>query len=323
VKIDRIFFSVLVFQRRNVTNSLQRNSKSKQGLHSLKQHFSVLRISMRVGLSVISILLLSISLFGQEAAKPEQNAKPAQPEKSQPERTGSKKSNFELSVKTKPILNISLKAEKIKLVDIAAEMSKRLKTPIVVGASLQKEVVSIEFTELTLEPAMQLMAPAVYIDYEIDTGAVTPPKALGIFFQDANSGEPPLSPSAQGATQSILIEGHTEEGVEPQTEDDRKRLEEQPLRIQYQNNNLSVKAKKQPLALVLLKIGEELGIPVEIQTEPKDVIDAEITKLPVEDAIRKLSPNIRLFMRANLMHAERRALRLVLSDPTKTAEQGL
>jgi hypothetical protein len=305
-----------------VINNLQGNSTRKQGLLSLNQHLSVLRLFPKVGLSFISILLLSIPLFGQEEPKPEPNAKPAQQEKPQSERTGEKKPNFELSVKTKPILNISLKAEKIKLVDVAAEMSKRLKTPIVVGASLQKEVVSIEFTELTLEPAMQLMAPAVYIDYEIDTGSVTPPKALGIFFQDATSGEPPLSQAAQGSTQSILIEGDTEEGVEPQTDDDRKRLEERPLRIQYQNNSLSVKAKKQPLALVLLKIGEELGIPVDIQVEPKDVIDAEITKLPVEDAIRKLSPNIRLFMRADLMHAERRALRLVLSDPTKTAQQG-
>lgn len=261
-------------------------------------------------------------LFGQETARPEQNAKPDQQEKSQTERAADKKSDFQLSVKAKPILNISLKAEKIKLVDIAAEMSKRLKTPIVVGPSLQKEVVSVEFTELTLEPAMQLMAPTVYIDYEIDTGSLNPPKALGIFFQDANSGEPPLSPSAQGATQSILIEGDTEDGVEPQTEEDRKRLEERPLIVHYQNNSLSVKAKKQPLALVLLKLGEELGIPVDIQVEPKELIDTEITKLPVEDAIRKLSPNIRLFMRANLTHAEKRALRMVLLDPTKTARQG-
>ena len=273
-------------------------------------------------MSLISILLFSIPLFGQEAPKPEESAKPDQQEKPQTERPAAKKSDFQLSVKAKPILNISLKAEKIKLVDVAAEMSKRLKTPIVVGASLQKEVVSVEFSELTLEPAMQLMAPTVYIDYEIDTGSLNPPKALGIFFQDANSGEPPLSPSAQGATQSILIEGDTEEGVEPQTEDDRKRLEERPLIVHYQNNSLSVKAKKQPLALVLLKLGEELGIPVDIQVEPKELIDTEITKLPVEDAIRKLSPNIILFMRANLTHSEKRALRLVLLDPTKTAQQG-
>jgi hypothetical protein len=59
-------------------------------------------------------------------------------------------------------------------------------------------------------------------------------------------------------------------------------LEEQPLRIQFQNNILSVKAKKQPLVLVLLKIGEELGIPVDIQYEPQDVIDTEISKVSVE-----------------------------------------
>ena len=120
----------------------------------------------------------------------------------------------------------------------------------------------------------------------------------------------------------MLVEGDTEEGVEPQTEADRKRLEEQPLKIQFQNNILSVKAKQQPLVLVLLKIGEQLGIPVEIQYEPKDIVDTEISKLSVEDAIRRLSPNIKLFLRADLKNAERRALRLVLTDPAKTAQQG-
>ena len=288
----------------------------------MKPRLFICCTAVKLALIAVSILLLSQPLCGQEVAKPEQDAKPATKEKNQAQRPAEKKSKFELAVNATPILNISLKAEKVKLVDIAAEMSARLKVPIVVGASLQKEIVSIEFSELTLEPALQLMAPAVYIDYEIDTGNMTPPKPLGIFFQDATSGEPPLSPQAQGSTQSILIEGDTEEGVEPQTDEDRKRLEELPLRIQFENNSLSVKAKKQPLALVLLKIGEELGIPVEIQIEPKEVIDTEITKLPVEDAIRKLSPNIRLFMRADLMHAEKRALRLVLTDSTKTAQQG-
>ena len=30
---------------------------------------------------------------------------------------------------------------------------------------------------------MQLMAPAVYIDYEIETGSGMPPKPLGIYFE--------------------------------------------------------------------------------------------------------------------------------------------
>jgi len=270
------------------------------------------------------IAIASSAAVGQET-KPE-GAKPAtaNPDQAKSQTpTAAEKPDFTLSVKTRPILNISLKAEKVKLVDVAAALSKRLKIPVLVGSNLQKEVVSIEFSGLTLEPAMQLLASAVYIDYEIDTSAGVAPKPLGIFLYDSTSGEPPVTAVVQGSSQSMLIEGDTEDGVEPQTDEDKKRLEEQPLKIHFQNNILSVKAKKQPLAVVLLKIGEELGIPVDIQFESTDIIDTEISKLSVEDTVRKLSPNIRLFLRADLLHAERRALRLVLADPATSAQQGL
>jgi len=279
-----------------------------------------------MGLAAMIICTSIWVAVGQESSQPKQDPKTAvsstdqtKPEAEKP----TEKPPFALSIKTRPILNLSLKAEKVKLSEIAAELSKRLKTPVLVGQSLQNEIVSIEFSSLTLEPAMQLLAPAAYIDYEIDTSAGISPKPLGIFLYDANSGEPPLTAVIPGSAQSLLVEGDTEDGVEPETDDAKKKLEEQPLRIQFQNNILSVKAKKQPLVLVLLKIGEELGIPVDIQYEPQDVIDTEISKVSVEDAVRKLSPNIRLFLRADLLHAERRALRLVLADPAKTAQQGI
>jgi hypothetical protein len=265
-----------------------------------------------------------IALLGVAMAQEKPQAEdPKAAEKTDQTKATLKVGEFALSVKTRPILNIALKAEKAKLVDIAEALAKRLKAQVVVSPNLQKEVVSIEFSALTLEPAMQLMSPAVYIDYEIDTGPVAQPKPLGIFLYDTTTGEPPLTAVVKSTTQSLLIEGDTEEGVEPQTEADKKRLEEQPLKVQFRNNILSVKAKNQPLSLVLLKIGEELGIPVDIQYEAPDMVDTEITKLSVEDTIRKLSPNIRLFLRADLLHAERRALRLVLADPTKAEQQGL
>ena len=287
----------------------------------------ILRIGdrlLRSGLIVSLVIASAVVAGAQEPQKPTADSK--QDNKVEASKQSAEKPKeklgFALSVKSNPILNISLKAEKVRLVDIASELSKRLKTPVIVGASLKDEVVSIEFSSLTVEPAMQLMAPAVYIDYEIETNGTTPPKPLGIYFYDANSGEPPITALIQSSTQSMLVEGDTEDGVEPQTDDDRKKLEEQPLRIQFQENRLSVKAKKQPLVLVVLKIGEELGIPVDIQFETKDVVDVDITKMSVEDAARKLSPNIRLFLRADLLHAERRALRLVLTDPTKTTSSG-
>jgi len=288
----------------------------------LKVYLSLSR-NLNFALLAIVIAIASSAAVGQET-KPE-GAKPAtaNPDQAKSQTpTAAEKPDFTLSVKTRPILNISLKAEKVKLVDVAAALSKRLKIPVLVGSNLQKEVVSIEFSGLTLEPAMQLLAAAVYIDYEIDTSAGVAPKPLGIFLYDSTSGEPPVTAVVQGSSQSMLIEGDTEDGVEPQTDEDKKRLEEQPLKIHFQNNILSVKAKKQPLAVVLLKIGEELGIPVDIQFESTDIIDTEISKLSVEDTVRKLSPNIRLFLRADLLHAERRALRLVLADPAKSPQQG-
>lgn len=230
------------------------------------------------------------------------------------------KPGYVLSVKTEPLLNLSLKADKSNLAVIASDLAKRLKVPVFVGPAMKAESVSIEFSELTLEAALQLLAPHVYVDYEVETGSGNPPKPLGIFLYDAEQGEPPPTAVVQGASQAILIEGDTEEGVEPATDEQKKKVEEQPLRVQFRDGVLSVKAKKQPLVLVLLKIGEELGIPVDIQNQSNEIVDIEISKAPIEDALRRLSPNIRVFIRADLTRGDRRALRLMLPNPATSMQ---
>ena len=278
----------------------------------------------RLGLLIFIVMtMLSVARSQETASSSKQD--PKQPQtasqsKTEDKKTGPAKPTFTLSVKTQPILNISLKAEKAKLAEIAVALSKKLKIPVFVGAGVEKELVSTEFSELTLEPAMQLLAPAVYIDYQILTGSGEPPRPLGVFFYAADQPEPSPTAIVTGSTQSLLIEGDTEEGVEPETEEERKKEEEQPLKVSFANNLMSVKAKKQMLALVLLKIGEQLGIPVDIQSDAVEVVDIELSKMPVEDVVRRLSPNIQLFMRADLSRAERRALRVVLPAVSKTAQ---
>jgi len=264
------------------------------------------------GLTLAALICLGAftTAFSQKAATAQADAK-------QPKTAA--KPAFVLTVKTRPILNISLKAEKARVSDVAQELSKRLKIPVQLGKQRQNEFLTVEFSELTLEPALQLLAPQVYVDYEINTGEMMP-KPLGIYLFDENQGEPPLSAAVNGSTQSMLIEGNTEDGVEPETEEAKKKLEEQPLRITFQNNLLTVKAKKQPLPLVLLKIGEQIGIPVEIQDQTTSIVDTEISKLPVEDVVRQLSPHIRLFLRADLTHAEKRALRMVLAEQAQATQ---
>ena len=132
-----------------------------------------------------------------------------------PDKKAVKKPSFTWTVKTRPILNLSLKAEKASMADVAHELSQRLKIPVFLGPERQKETISIEFSELTLEPALQLMSPTVYVDYELDTGSANPPKALGIYFFDLNQGEPPATTVVVGANQTLLVEGNTEYGIEP------------------------------------------------------------------------------------------------------------
>jgi hypothetical protein len=258
------------------------------------------------------------------SARSQEPPRPVQPVKETitPDKKPAAKPRFTLAVKTKPILNLSLKAEKANVADVAHELSQRLKIPVFLGPERQKEAISIEFSELTLEPALQLMSPTVYVDYELDTGSGNPPKALGIYFYDLNQGEPPTTAVVAGSNTAMLIEGNTEDGVEPATDEAKKKKEEEPLRIKYESGVLTVKAKQQPLPLVMLKIGEELGVPVDIQNEKMDPIDANISKLPIEDVVRQLSPNIKLYYRADLTRAEKRALRIVLAEPMKAAQPG-
>jgi len=268
--------------------------------------------------AALVLLMCTAAAFSQQ---PEPEKKPAEKDaKTQTAKAGVKP--YTLTVKSRPILNISLKAEKANISEVAQDLSKRLKIPVFLGTERQKEPLTIEFSELTLEPALQLLSPTVYVDYEIETGSQNPPKALGIFLYDVNQGEPPASAVVNGTNQSMLIEGNTEDGVEPESDEEKKKKEEEdPLRVSYLNYQLSVKAKQQPLPLVLLKIGETIGIPVDIQDERMEMVDANISKLSVEDAVRQLSPNIKLFVRADLSRSERRALRLVLAHPPKPDQE--
>jgi len=272
--------------------------------------------ALGITLSAWVCLALFTTSLAQKPATPETDTKSAQKDAK-----ATAKLPYTIKIKKSPILNITLKAEKAKMSEVPQELSKQLKVPVFLGPERQNELVTIEFSELTLEPALQLMSPTVYVDYEIETGSGAPPKALGIYFFDAEQGEPPVTAVVNGSTQSMLIEGNTEDGVEPETDEAKKKLEEQPLRVEFKDNLLSVKAKKQPLALVLLKIGEELGIPIDIQEQNVGtVVDAEISKLPVEDVVRQLSPHIRLYLRADLTRAERRALRIVLAETPKPTQ---
>ena len=207
------------------------------------------------------------------------------------------------------ITAVSLKADKASMPAIVADLSKQLGTQVILGPSLAKKAITVEFYDLPFETALGLLAAHVYIDYEIRANAQ--PTPLAIFLMDQDDPEPAKTAVVQGSSEAMLIEGNTEDGGE-QSELNR---EEDPLEVELEDNHITIKSKKQPLAAVVLTVAQILGVPGEIKYDSDEIVDTEIKDTPYEDAIARLSPNIRLYVRADLTRSKRTALRLALLPP--------
>ncbi len=272
------------------------------------RHFTV-RTLLRVVLPALIVIAGSNAAFGQTEPVPSESPRPAE---AGPGQAGKEqKQSYTLKVTNDQIIGISLKAQDAKLKDIAADLSRKLKIPVSVTPILEKHLVTTNFADLVLEPAMQMLAPQVFIDYEVDSTPGAAPKPLGIFLQGYNERPPDETAVVRGTSDVMVIEGNTEDTPEKVDES------EQELKVTYEKGELTVKAKKQPLVVVLYGIANELGIPLEVKNEVTDLVTTNITKTSVESALQQLGPNIRLYLRADLQLGERRPLRLVLVGPEK------
>lgn len=238
----------------------------------------------------------------------------APPEKAASEQTVRQpKLPFTLNVTNDQIIGISLKAENVKLKEIAAELARKLDIPIILTPIVERHPVTVNFSDLVLEPAMQMLAPQVYIDYEIDSTPGTQPRPLAIYLQGYNERPPAENAVVRGNSDVMVIEGNTEDdGTEKASEE-----KETELKVKVAQGLISVKAKKQPLVVVLYGIANELGIPLEVKTEVTDLVTVNISSTTLESAIQQLGPNIRLYVRADLQMGDRRPLRMVLDGTDK------
>lgn len=210
---------------------------------------------------------------------------------------------YELSVTSEGgYIAVALRADRARVPDIAAELASRLRAQVKVGPVLAGETLTTDFRESPLETALASMAPRVLIDYELRQG--TPPRPLVIHLLASDDAEVPSPTVAQGASEGVLIEGHTEEPADSE-----------PLKVAGDRHSLSITSVKQPLGVVAMAVGALLGVPVELGDVANDTIDLDLTNVPAEDAIVGLSPKVRLTVRVDVTRAERTPLRLVVSPP--------
>lgn len=227
----------------------------------------------------------------------------AQVTSSQSAATGPARPAYTLRVDKGDMTVISFKAEGAKLSEIAADLSKQLGVPILVGPAWRDAPVSASVSEAPLEQALTALGPRVYVDYELRQDAAPVTREIHLVgFEEPE-------PAVRGLAQGILIEGHTE-----QTEKD---AEKDPLRVLYENQRLSVIAEQQPLVLIVRTIAETLGVPAEIKYEAPEILDLNVMSLPPEDALVALSPQVRVDLRVDLYSGDRTVKRIALTRTEK------
>lgn len=241
----------------------------------------------------------------------------AQQKTSDPVAAKRQQAPYTLVVKLGAPTSVSIKGKDIKLTQLAADLSARLKAPVKLSPVLEGQKVTVNAADLTLETALQMLAPQVFIDYRVTGNDQTP---VGIYLSGYNEPQPSPTAVVKGGSEAMLFEGDTEDGVDQSSEAAKKRLAESPLRVSLAGEKLTIKALKQPLVLVVLRVASELGIPVELRHEPTELVTTNIVGLPTEEAIQRLSPSITLYVRADLQRPERRLLRLVLMPPASQTQ---
>ena len=283
----------------------------------------------RRSLAIFLLLVVPATLLAQSrnqttpAAPPTTQAKPevvnekADPAKQaatagETSKTKLAKGKFTLKVVSGHVGAVDLKANAASVAEIAARLSKEFEIPVLLSPVMQKARVSIEFESMPLESAVRMIAPQPYADYEISGDGSTMAKIVALYLYALN--EPPPSESAvvRGDSEAILISGNTEEGTEAAAKDE----QESSLSVKIERNQFTVRARKQPLTAVLYEIANKVDIPFEMKYDSSEVVNVDLNNATIEQVVRTLSPNIRLYQRTDLQTYETRPLRLVLAQPT-------
>ncbi len=265
------------------------------------------------GLNTLGAAALALLVSG--AARAQQPAKPL-PEAGKPaaQKPAAQKPTT-LSVKENKDApgTFDVIAKDAKLTELAAELSKLLKAQVFLSPVMQQQRVTVELSGANLESLVRMLAPHPYVDYELG-GDGSQPRALGVYLYALNERPPSLTEIVKGGSEAMLIEGDTEEGVGTE-EEQRKRDEANPLKVAYAQNQLSVRARQQPLSVIVAKIASEIGVPFEMRHTWVEPVDVDFKNYTLEQAVRALSPSVRLFYRSDLQTFQIQPLRMVLTAP--------
>ncbi len=276
-----------------------------------------LRESGVCGVALVLVLAAGSIAAAQQKGGPEANkgGKAAAGAAKAPAPAGQAKGKSQWSVrmsKNSP-RTFTVKAKDAPLGEITGEFAKLLKIPFALSPVMAKQRVTVDFSAMNLEAALRLLAPHPYIDYVAGGEDSMEPKPLAVYLHAMNERAPSATATVKGSSEAMLIEGNTEEGTDGEIV--QKKEDEDPLKVTFAGSYLSVRAKKQPLSIVLFKVANEVGVPFEMRYDTTEVIDVDFSNYSLDQAVRTLSPYVRFYYRADLQTFEIQPLRIALVAP--------
>lgn len=194
---------------------------------------------------------------------------------------------------------LTVRAKEAPLSDIAADLSRRLKAPIILSRVMSKQRITVDFQDLPLETALQMLSPLTFIHYELRGGSA--PICREVFLNAYN--EPVPAPKLDNKNVSFVMQGDTEASSE-----------EDPLHVTYKNGLLSVNVKKQPLTAVLDRIAMMMGVNLVIKQDTDATVDLDFKEMSLEEAISYFPPSVHLHVRKDIQRATAVPLMLELAN---------
>ena len=212
----------------------------------------------------------------------------------------------EVSASSDGLPLVTLTASQASLGEVADRLAEKLGTKIDVSAAGRKIRVTTDLDQQPLDLTLRELAPQAYVD-GILTGGNGKTVLLSIHLRMAGEAAPPLDELAKRSSEAMMFFGHTEDAaVNPL---------ESKLDVTWRNERLRVFAKQQPLSVVVAMIADALRIPFQLIGDSREIIDVAVSDATLEQALRALTPSVKLYHRKDLATFRMTPVRLVVQEP--------
>jgi hypothetical protein len=210
-------------------------------------------------------------------------------------------------------VTLRLRAKDTPLSKIAASIGHQLRIPVTISPALAEHRVTAILDNVVLETALQSLAPQAYLDYIIvGSGYGQPPRYKAIYLHAQDEPAPEADAGFSSSIGVTMIEGDTNDLVD-ESSSQSSEAKEPPVIVRFVENKLSVRARRQPLVVVLYEIANAVNIPLDLQLESGQLVDVDFKDYDLEQSVRSLPSKAQLYLRMDLRTMTSMPLRFVLS----------